>query len=40
METNLKPWLKFAIVLIIGIHATAQAANKPNVVLMLADNVG
>ena len=30
----------FALVLMCSIHATAQAADKPNVVLMLSDNVG
>ena len=40
MTTNLKTILAIALGLILSLHATTQAAGKPNVVLMLADNVG
>ena len=40
MNANLKTILTLAVGVMFGVHATAHAADKPNVVLMLADNVG
>jgi len=38
--TRISQLMMVSLVLTFSIHATAQAADKPNVVLMLADNVG
>jgi len=40
MKTKMKTALTLALGLVLSLHASAQAADKPNIVLMLADNVG